>query len=148
MAKIQILVGSETGITRGVAANLNTSLSEQGHHVEINEAPSCNDLIRDEEEVLLICTSSTGTGELPANIRPLYQQMYSAPPRIAGRRYGVVSLGDSSFITYAGAATLLDTTFADFGAIRVGEPLLIDAMDTFNPETEAIAWALVWANAL
>ena len=143
MTKIRILVGSETGTALDVADALEESLAENNCQVIVAENPTLDDLSHS-DEVLLLCTSSTGAGELPFNIRPFFAELSNTPPNIAGRRYGVISLGDSSFETYAAAATMLDNAFADIGAVRIGEPLLVDAMETFTPDTEAVTWALEW----
>ena len=148
MTKIRIIVGSETGTALEVADAIEETLSAQGHQVAIAQSPSLADLTHDDDEVLLICTSSTGAGELPSNIRPMHTELINTPPRIAGRRYGVVSLGDSSFSTYGAAARILDDALADIGAVRVGDPLMLDGMETFTPDEDAIAWASEWVKTL
>ncbi|UTW45679.1 flavodoxin domain-containing protein [bacterium SCSIO 12696] len=147
MTNIRIIVGSETGTALDVADALEETLAANGCQVAVAEKPTLADL-EHAEEVLLICTSSTGAGEFPSNIRPFVAALQATPPNIAGRRYGVISLGDSSFNTYAAAATALDHALSDIGAVRVGEPLLIDAMETFNPDREATAWASQWVTQL
>ncbi len=154
MTKIRILIGSETGTSVNVAEALEKTLLEQSEssdqtfQVALAEDPSCADLTQDEEEVLLICTSSTGAGELPTNLHPLYEELESAPPRIAGRRYGLITLGDSSYETFGAAGKIMDHAFSELGATRIGEPLLIDAMETFTPEQDAIAWVKDWVRLL
>lgn len=148
MTKIRILVGSETGTALDVADAIEETLSPIGYQIAVAEDPAMDDLTHDSDEVLLICTSSTGAGELPSNIRPLHEQLLNSPPPVAGRRYGVISLGDSSFTTYGAAARILDEALADIGAERVGERLMIDAMETFRPAEEAVAWVTEWAQLL
>ncbi|MCV6604841.1 MAG: flavodoxin domain-containing protein [Porticoccaceae bacterium] len=147
MTKIRILVGSETGTALDVADALEETLTANSCQVSVAEEPSLDDL-QYPDEVLLICTSSTGAGEFPFNIRPFVAALNNTPPNIAGRRYGVISLGDSSFSTYAAAATQLDAMLADIGAVRVAEPLMLDAMETFTPAKDAAAWVQEWVKAL
>ena len=148
MAKIRIIVGSETGTALDVADAVEAALSQQGHQIAICQSPSLSDLTNDESETLLICTSSCGAGELPSNIRPLHRQLLDTPPTIAGRHYAVISLGDSSFDTYGGAAKTLDDALADIGAVRIGDPLMLDAMETLTPDKDAAAWAKEWVQTL
>ncbi|MGS2722251.1 flavodoxin domain-containing protein [Porticoccus sp. GXU_MW_L64] len=147
MIKIRILVGSETGTALDVADALEETLAANNCHVVVAEEPGLDDL-QHPDEVLLICTSSTGAGELPTNIRPFFAELHNSPPNIAGRRYGVISLGDSSFNTYAAAATTLDSAFGDIGALRIGDPLFLDAMETFTPDKDAAAWVTQWVALL
>ena len=147
MTKIRIITGSETGTALDVADALEESLNANGFEVAVADKPTLADL-QYSDEVLVICCSSTGAGEFPHNIRDFYAALTATPPNIAGRRYGVISLGDSSFDTYAAAATALDTAFADIGAVRVGEPLLLDAMETFTPADDAVAWIQTWVTQL
>lgn len=148
MTKIRILVGSETGTALDVADAIEETLSPQGYKIAVAEDPVLGDLTRDNDEVLLICTSSTGAGELPSNIRPLHAELLNSPPSVAGRRYGVISLGDSSFTTYGAAAKILDEALADIGAVRVGERLMIDAMETFRPAEDVVVWINEWVKQL
>lgn len=148
MAKIRIIVGSETGTALGVAEAIEETLSGQGHQIAVAQSPSLADLTNDESETLLICTSSCGAGELPSNIQPLHRELLDTPPKIAGRRYSLISLGDSSFDTYGAAAKTLDKALADIGAVRIGDPLILDAMETFTPDKDAVAWANQWVQTL
>jgi len=148
MAQMQILVGSETGTARRTALYIQTELKDQSHSVLLNEKTTCADIVRNKDEVILICTSSTGAGELPTNIHPLFTEMHNTPPRIANKRYGLISLGDSSFATFGEAGTALDELFTDYGAVRVGDLLQIDGMETFEPEEIASKWAIEWASSL
>lgn len=148
MTKIRIIVGSETGTSLDVADAIGETLKAQGFDIAVAEEPKLADLTADSDEVLLICTSSTGAGDLPTNIQPMYADLLATPPNIAGRRYGVISLGDSSYETFGAAAKTLDAALEDIGAIRVGKPLQIDAMETFEPEKEALAWVAEWVQLL
>lgn len=154
MTKIHIIVGSETGTAIDVAETIEQALLEQeefaaqNFQVTLSEEPTCADLTRDDEEIFLICTSSTGAGELPGNLIPLYDEMQTAPPRIAGRHYGLITLGDSSYETFGAAGKIMDQAFSNLGATRIGEPLLIDAMETFTPQREALAWVKDWVALL
>lgn len=148
MADIQIIVGSVMGTAEQVAQDLQQTLTSCGHQVRLNMAFQKGQLDRDPNEVLLICTSNTGMGDLPMNIVPLYEHLKNDLPRISGRRYGLVNLGDSSYPNFAQAGRTLDEALADLGAQRLGEPLVLDAIYVDDPTTEAQQWALEWSRLL
>lgn len=148
MSKIQILVGSVYGAAEQVAELAAELLREQGHDVSINTYPSGADLARDGDEILLLCHSNTGSGELPDNIQPLYLHLTRDYPRIAGRRYGVINLADSSYTSFNEAGIMLDAAFADLGASRIGEPLVIDACSGDDPASLTREWLASWEKLL
>jgi len=148
MASIQILVGSVYGAAEQVAEIAAEKLRELGHQVTLNTYARAEDLVRDADEVLLLCHSNTGAGELPDNIEPIYLHITRDYPRIANKRYGVINLADSSYNTFNEAGRMLDAAFADLGAVRIGEPLIIDACSGDNPATLTTDWVNDWAKLL
>lgn len=148
MAAIQILVGSVMGTAEGVAAAVADELGKLHHRVSINFNASADDLVSAADDIFLICTSNTGSGDLPDNILPLYLQLTRDYPAIAGRTYGVINLGDSSYTTFNEGGKALDDAFADLGAQRLGDPLVLDASEGDDPEAIARAWVINWADQL
>jgi len=148
MSKVQILVGSVYGGAEQVAELAAEGLRTQGHEVEINTYARPQDLARDPSEVLLLCHSNTGSGELPDNLQPIYLHLTRDLPRIAGRRYGVINLADSSYTTFNEAGVALDAAFADLGAQRLGEPLILDAMEGEDPAELTRTWIAHWGKLI
>ena len=148
MNKIQILVGSVYGGAEQVAEILSAELSKLGHEVSLNTYARAEDLARYPNEVILLCHSNTGSGELPDNIQPLYLHLTRDYPRIAGRRYGVVNLADSCYTTFNEAGKMLDSAFEDLGAKRIGIPLVLDASSGEDAATLAREWVQDWARLL
>lgn len=148
MSQIQILVGSVTGNAQRIAELASEVLEHKGHQVTINDYAQVEDLVRSPDEILLICTSNTGAGDLPDNLQPLYVQMTREFPAIAGRQYGVINLGDSSYTTFGEAGRAIDAAFADLGAQRIGEPLVLDACSGDDPEEAAQEWLSTWSSLL
>lgn len=148
MAVVQILVGSVFGAAEEVAEAAAVKLRELGNQVSVNNNSAPADLTRDQDEVLLLCHSNTGSGTLPDNILPIYLHITRDYPKIAGRRYGVINLGDSSYPTFNEAGRMLDAALADLGAIRVGEPLVIDACVGDDGEIMAAEWVSEWVTLL
>ena len=131
-----------------VAEAIATELKKSGHQAEVNFQPDVSAILRNDQEILLLCTSNTGSGDLPDNIQPLYLQITRDFPAISGRRYGVINLGDSSYTTFNEGGRALDAAFEDLGAKRVGEPLVLDACEGLDPIETAIDWIKQWVNLL
>jgi MioC protein len=148
MAKIQILIGSIYGGAEQVAEIAAEQLRSLGHEVSLNTYARPEDLVRDANEILLLCHSNTGSGELPDNLLPIYLHLTRDYPRIAGKRYGVINLGDSSYTTFNDAGRMLDAAFTDLGAIRIGDPLVLDACSGDSPEALTREWVQNWAQQL
>ena len=72
MATIQLIVGTVKGTAWKAAQGAAAILGQLGHTVEVNEETTAQDLARDPQEILLICCSTTGDGEIPQNIYPIY----------------------------------------------------------------------------
>lgn len=148
MASIQILIGSVYGGAEQVAEVAAEQLRQLGHQVTLNTYARPQDLVRDGNEILLLCHSNTGSGELPDNIQPIYLHLTRDYPPISGKRYGVINLADSSYTTFNEAGVMLDAAFADLGAVRIGDPLVLDACSGDSPEALTIEWANLWAQQL
>jgi MioC protein len=148
MASIQILLGSVMGTAEQVAAAVAEALRELGHDVSVNPYGAVSDILAAPDDILLLCTSNTGAGDLPDNILPLYMELTRDYPLIAGRRFGAINLGDSSYATFNEGGRALTSAFEDLGARQVGTTLVIDASEGEDPEAVARAWISAWATEL
>ncbi len=143
MSTISIFVGSVYGTAKAVADDVKDGLEGAGHSVSVIENARAADLPAGDGAILLVCTSTTGAGELPGNIEPFYLELKGAPQSLVHLRYGIINLGDSSFgDTYCGAGKLMDEMLSDLGASALAPPLEIDACETLMPEEEAVPWAV------
>ena len=144
MTSIRILVGSVYGGALLTARTIKKELEGEGHHVTVLENPVLDD-ITSNNEPLLVCTSTTGQGELPANLLPFYLDLRDQLPQQPGRPFGIIVLGDSSYgDTFCGAGDLMEEALFETSARKVGETLRIDALETMEPETEAVPWVRSW----
>lgn len=148
MADFTIFVGTVMGTAQGVAEALARALTDAGHSAKVEMSPRIADLTDRPDDYWLFCTSNTGAGDLPDNIQPFYDALTSQFPRIAGRHYRMIILGDSCYPTFAEAGHRLDAALADIGAVRDGEPLVLDAMSGADPQAEALQWLKQWSNTL
>jgi flavodoxin len=145
MTTIQVMIGSVNGRTLqtgGVVAHL---LNKLGHSAWINEEPTPADLRRDPEEILLVCTCTTGEGQLPRNLYPLYLALEDQRVALPGRQYGIISLGDSGYRLFAQAGFTLEAALHLSGARRLREIYTIDSKTTPNQPLAAAQWVQQWA---
>lgn len=144
MASIRILVGSVYGGALMTARELKKSLEPEGHTLMISEQPELAD-ITNNSDPLLVCTSTTGQGEVPPNLLPFYLDLRDTLPQQPGRPFGVIVLGDSSYgDTFCGAGNLLEEALLETGARKTGNTLRIDALETTEPGQEALSWTREW----
>ncbi len=139
MARIRIIVGTVYGTAQFVAEELRDALD--GHHVQIVEQARGETLVSD-IDILIVCTATTGTGDLPDTMQALYQDLQSTPRALTELEFAVVALGDSSYLdSYCGAGETMQACLMDLGAKPLApEPLRIDAALTMTPEEEAVPW--------
>ncbi|MEQ9545424.1 MAG: flavodoxin [Marinobacter sp.] len=148
MTAIRILVGSVYGGALMTARAIKKDLEPEGHTVTILENPALSD-ITDNNDALLVCTSTTGQGEVPPNLLPFYLALREQLPQQPGRPFGVIVLGDSSYgDTFCGAGELLEEALYETAARKVGDSLRIDALETTEPELEALPWTREWITTL
>lgn len=144
MANILIVSGSVYGSATLVSDDIASALTAAGHTVTHQEGGDADSLTQDDLDLLLVCTSTTGAGDIPANLMDFETALFDAPPAIEGLRYAVIALGDSSYAdTYCAAGKTLDQQLTAIGAVRLEQALLIDATEHPEPEDVAVPWAEV-----
>jgi sulfite reductase alpha subunit-like flavoprotein len=148
MPNINILVGTMYGGALDVAEQVKPQFEEAGYDVEIIEQPALNDLSQSAGSLTLFCVSTTGSGDFPGNFVNFTRQLRDQSPSLTALRYGLIALGDSSYgETFCGAGRALDALLEDHGAVRLGERLEIDAMETFMADDAAVPWVEEWIKA-
>lgn len=148
MAEIGIFVGTMYGNSLLVAEEAETLLTGQGHQVKVFEDGTLADWAYYQDKTVLVVTSTTGQGDLPDNIAPLYAAIRDSLGFQPNLRYGVIALGDSTYSHFCGGGKLFAELLADQQAQRVGEILLIDASEHPEPETESNPWVEQWGTLL
>lgn len=148
MKNIRILVGSVYGGALMTARAIKQTLDAEGYSVQVLENPVLDDIASDDSP-LLVCTSTTGQGEVPGNLLPFYVALRDQLPQQPGRAFGIIVLGDSSYgDTFCGAGHLMEEALYETAARKAGETLCIDALETQEPESEALPWAREWASVV
>lgn len=145
MSVIYLAVGSVTGTATVVANAVREHLQQSGHQVIQDGHPSVAALNNSAADAVLICTSTTGRGDLPATIAPFYTELEEQFPLQNGRPFGVISLGDSSYdATFCGAGALLEERFLELQGAQPVPRVTIDATETVTPDEDALFWLQEW----
>ena len=148
--KVAILCGSVYGTAEEVARHAKQLLTDAGCEVLLNPRATLADIQAFAPEALLAVTSTTGMGELPDNLAPLYSTIRDQLPAAwRGLPGGVIALGDESYgDTYCGGGQLMSELFAELGLREVQPMLRLDASETVTPEADAEPWLAEFATRL
>ncbi|MDR6231757.1 MioC protein [Pseudomonas sp. SORGH_AS199] len=139
--KVALLNGSVYGTAEDIARQVKSRLTAAGHEVWHQPNADLGSLEAFAPEALLAITSTTGMGELPANLESLYFQLRDRLPSWSGRPGAVLALGDSSYgDTYCGGGELMQELFAELGLRELLPMLRIDASETVTPDEDAERW--------
>ena len=148
--KVVILSGSVYGTAEEVARHAESLLKAAGFEAWLATRATLQDLQGFAPQAFLAVTSTTGMGELPDNLMPLYSAIRDVlPAEWRGLPGAVIALGDSSYgDTYCGGGEQLRELFAELGLKEVQPMLRLDASETVTPETDAEPWLAGFASAL
>jgi MioC protein len=142
LMKVAIIAGSVYGSAEEVARHAQRIIQDAGHEVLFNPRLAFADLLAFSPGVLLAVTSTTGMGELPDNLQPLYHQIRDALPAAwRGLPGGVIALGDASYgDTFCAGGELMRELFSELGVRELQGMLRLDASETVTPESDAEPW--------
>ncbi|WP_409487637.1 flavodoxin [Pseudomonas promysalinigenes] len=148
--KVAIISGSVYGTAEEVARHAEALLKAQGFEAWHAARATAQDLEGFAPAALLAVTSTTGMGELPDNLMPLYSSLRDTlPAALRGLPGAVIGLGDSSYgDTYCGGGEQVRELFAELGVREVLPMLTLDASETVTPEADAEPWLAQFAQAL
>ncbi|MBK4999084.1 flavodoxin [Pseudomonas sp. S31] len=148
--KVVIISGSVYGTAEEVARHAQGLLKAAGFDAWHAARATQQDIEGFAPEAFLAVTSTTGMGELPDNLMPLYSSLRdSLPAAWRGLPGAVIALGDSSYgDTYCGGGEQMSELFAELGLREVQPMLRLDASETVTPEADAEPWLADFAQAL
>ncbi len=140
--KVVILSGSVYGTAEEVARHAKSLLEDAGFETFYNPRASLEELLGAAPQALLAVTSTTGMGELPDNLQPLYSQLRDQlPAALRGLPGAVIGLGDASYgDTFCGGGEQLLELFAELGVENLQDMLCLDASESVTPEADAEPW--------
>ena len=147
--KLKILVGTMTSTSDYVAQAIQMDCADLVSDIEIEMMDNLDITTFSAENakdaIYLICTSTYGQGDVPDNARALYESMNAAPQFLGHIKYGVIALGDRTYLqTFCFGGKKFDERLTDLGAQRLGEMYLHDASTGTLPEEEGTAWCRTW----
>lgn len=143
MRDMMILVGTETGNAEQIAR----ALVEVFAYVELEPEivdmfDASPELVRQSTHVL-ICTSTHGDGDLPANAERFVDALHAQTPDLSGVQFAVCALGDHLYDPYfCEAGKTFEQLLVTLGATPVIERFEIDGEPTDDDVEQAQAWAL------
>lgn len=147
--KVAILSGSVYGTAEEVARHAERVLKAAGFDAWHNPRAELAELQAFAPEAFLVVTSTTGMGELPDNLQPLYYAIRDHLPAWHGLPGAVIALGDSSYgDTYCAGGEQVRELYAELGIREVLAMLRLDASETVTPESDAEPWLADFAAAL
>lgn len=135
---ICILSGSTLGGAEYVAEHLNDVLETQGFSTALFHGPNLSDI--ENEKIWLIVTSTHGAGELPDNLKPLFDELANSQKDFSDVRFGVVGLGNSDYDTFCYAAEQVEQALQAKSAVKICETLKIDVLNVDDQESYAEEW--------
>ncbi|ALE23139.1 flavodoxin [Proteus mirabilis] len=143
---IGIFVGTVYGNALAVAEEAQRILLEHKYQANIYEEGTLADWQK--YSTVLVISSTTGQGDLPDTIAPLFYELRDNVGYQPNLHYGLIALGDSSYDNFCGAGMQFEALLQEHQAKRIGEILKIDSMDIAEPEVFAINWLENWATLL
>ncbi|MEB0044299.1 MULTISPECIES: flavodoxin [unclassified Pseudomonas] len=148
--KVAILSGSVYGTAEDVARHAAKILKDAGLDTWHNSRASLADVQAFSPEAILVVTSTTGMGELPDNLQPLYSMIRDQLPAAwRGLPGAVIGLGDASYgDTFCGGGELMRELFAELGVREVLPMLRLDASESVTPQDDAEPWLAELVSAL
>ncbi|MEY4589342.1 MAG: hypothetical protein RL497_1418 [Pseudomonadota bacterium] len=141
MARVSLLVGSVTGTALACACAMQRQLNSLGFSVALIE----DGRIPEEAGPWIICTSTTGSGDIPSNLWPFYQSL-SKGLYLPEQQFAVLALGDSAYPNFAQSGRDIYTALIDSAAHPTEDIFIIDALYTNDPVQEALKWLETWVN--
>lgn len=147
--KLKILVGTMTSTADYVAQAIQMDCADLVSDIEVQMMDGLDIQVFDaqtaEDALYLICSSTYGSGDVPDNARALYESLDSQPRFLGHVRYGVIALGDRTYLqTYCFGGLKFDERLQGLGAQRVGDVWCHDASSGTLAEVEATAWCREW----
>lgn len=139
--KVAILSGSVYGTAEELARHAESRFKDAGLEAWHKSPLALEELLAFAPQALVCITATTGMGELPDNLQPLYFALRDQLPNWRGLPGAVLALGDSSYgDTFCGGGELINELYEELGIQQVLPMLRLDASESADPQGDAELW--------
>lgn len=141
-----ILVGTMTDTALSVAQAIELDSVDLIERIDVRGMDGLDPSVFEQDALYVICSSTHGSGDVPDNAQAFYASLDAQPRYLGHVRYGLIALGDSAQypMTFANGGRQFDERLRDLGAVRIGEPLVLDAASGDDPQALGAAWCRAW----
>lgn len=147
--RVVVISGSMFGTTDLVADRAVALLQAAGLQAVRLTEMSLDALLGQDADAWLVCTSTTGMGELPDNLLPLHLQLHERFPLLGGKPFGVIALGDTAYPdSFCAGGELMREQLLELQGHELLPMLQLDASETVTQEEDAEPWLREFAEAL
>jgi sulfite reductase (NADPH) flavoprotein alpha-component len=134
---LTILFATESGNAEGLAQRAAKLARKRGFKPKTHDFAALDVATLASEQNLLVIAATWGEGEPPARAARAYTAlMGDAAPALPGMRFGVLALGDTSYVEFCATGRSIDERLEALGASRVIERVDCD----LDFEAAASAW--------
>jgi MioC protein len=146
---LTVLIGTVHGNATSVAQTLQLIAPDHDITMDLLPMDGLDISVFDRPGTFLLCTSTTGSGDVPDNAQALYHALDAQAKYLGHVRYGLIALGDSSYgDSFYGGGKRFDERLQDLGAQRVGDICVLDASSGDDAAETATTWFSNWVNTL
>ena len=136
--KICIISGSTLGTAEYVAEHLEEVLKTQGFSTALFHGASYDEVM--DEKLWLIVSSTHGAGEIPDNLKPLFDDIAQSNDDLSDLRFAMIGIGNSDYDTFCYAAKHIEQILLAKSAVKLCDTLTIDVLNVDDPESYSEQW--------
>jgi sulfite reductase (NADPH) flavoprotein alpha-component len=137
--KLTVLYGSQTGNGEQLAETLAKQARDKGFSAQATSLANYKPANLKRESLVSFVISTHGEGDPPDDAELFYEYLMSEKaPKLAGLKYSVLALGDSSYINFCETGREFDARLNELGASRVATLTECD----LDYEEPANAWSV------